>query len=215
VRAGLTWRGELSLDLALDIRANVEVAGVVTGDVLVALRARSYFTPGRLTGGVAIDVADGLTIASDVAWNRWSAYPPPPDLDVLVALDLTPPLVSTDRPPAGFHDTVDVRAGAEYRRADAHGLAVRGGLAWRPAPVPPQTGLTSYADGDRLTLTAGAGVRLTARPILRHPIDVDLALQWQHLASQLTVKDAGVAPGEAFSSGGDVLHAGVATTVRF
>ena len=215
VRAGLTWRGELSLDLALDIRANVQVAGVVTGDVLVSLRARNYVTPGRLTGGLAIDVADGLTLAGELTWNRWSPFPPPPDLAVLVALDLTPPLVSTARPPADFHDTLDVRAGVEYRRDDARGLALRAGAAWRPSPVPAQTGLTSYADGDRLELTGGAGVRLAAAPILLHPIDVDLALQWQHVASRLTVKDAGVAPGEAFSSGGDVIHAGVTTTVRF
>ncbi len=215
VRAGLTWRGELSLDLALDIRANVEVAGVVTGDVLVSLRARNYFTPGRLTGGLAIDVAPGLTVAADVAWNRWSAYPPPPDLSVLIALDLTPPLVATDRPPADFHDTVDVRVGGEHRQAGGLGLALRGGVGYLPSPVPDQTGLTSYADGDRVEVSAGAGVRLGWAPIFVHPIDVDVALQWQHLAGRLTVKDAGVAPGQAFSSGGDVIHAGVTSTVRF
>ncbi|HVV88699.1 MAG TPA: outer membrane protein transport protein, partial [Kofleriaceae bacterium] len=215
VRAGLTWRGELSLDLALDIRANVQVAGVVTGDVLVSLRARNYFTPGRLAGGLAVDVTDRFTLDGDVTWNRWSSYPPPPDLAVLVALDLTPPLVSTERPPADFHDTVDVRVGGEYRGGGRLAPALRGGVAWRPSPVPEQTGLTSYADGDRLELTAGAGVRLGWRPIFLHPIDVDVALQWQHVAGRLTVKDAGIAPGQAFSSGGDVLHAGVTSTVRF
>ena len=215
VRAGLTWRGELSLDLALDIRANVEVAGVVTGDVLVSLRARNYFTPGRLGGGLAIDVIDGFTIAADVAWNRWSKFPPPPDLSVLIALDLTPPLVATDRPPAGFHDTVDVRVGGEYRGGSGLGLALRGGLAYRPSPVPDQIGLTSYADGDRLEVTAGAGVRLGWKPIFVHPIDLDLAVQWQHVGGRLTLKDAGVVPGQAFSSGGDIVHAGLTTTVRF
>ena len=89
------------------------------------------------------------------------------------------------------------------------------GFGERRTPVPEQTGLTSYADGDRLELTAGAGVRLGWKPIFLHPIDVDLALQWQHLGGRLTVKDAGIAPGEAFSSGGDVLHAGISSTVRF
>ena len=215
VRAGVTWRGELSLDLALDIRANVAVAGVVTGDVLVSLRARNYFTPGRLSGGAAIDVTDELTVAADLTWNRWSAFPPPPDLAVLIALDLTPPLVTTDRPAPNFDDTLDVRVGGEYRRAGGLGLALRGGVAWRPSPVPEQDGLTSYADGDRLEVSAGAGVRLAWKPIFTRPIDVDLALQWQHLGGRLTVKDAGIAPGEAFSSGGDVIHAGLSSTVRF
>ena len=215
VRAGVTWRGELSLDLALDIRANVQVAGVVTGDVLVALRARNYFTPGRLTGGLAIDVTDGFTVAADVTWNRWSGFPPPPDLAVLIALDLTPPLVMTDRPPADFHDTADVRVGGEYRRAGGLGLALRGGVAYVPSPVPAQVGLTSYADGDRLEVTAGTGLRLGWKPIFTHPIDLDLALQWQHLGGRLTVKDAGVAPGQAFSSSGEVVHVGLTSTVRF
>jgi hypothetical protein len=82
--------------------------------------------------------------------------------------------------------------------------------------VPPQTGITSYADGDRMLVTAGAGITLADwAPILTRPIDIDLALQWQHVAHQLTQKDVAVYPGEAFSSGGDILHAGVTTTVRF
>ena len=188
---------------------------MVTGDVLVSLRAKNYFTPGRLTGGLAVDLTDALTVAADLAWNRWSAYPPPPELAVLIALDLTPPLVATDRPPADFHDTVDVRVGGEYRRAGDLGLALRGGVGYRPSPVPAQTGLTSYADGDRLEVTAGGGVRLGWAPIFTHPIDLDLALQWQHLGGRLTVKDAGLSPGQAFSSGGDVVHLGLTSTVRF
>jgi hypothetical protein len=214
VRAGLTWRGELSLDLALDIRANVEVAGVVTGDVLVSLRARNYFTPGRLTGGLAVDLAPSFTVAADLTWSRWSRFPPPPDLAVLLALDLRPPLVATDRPPADFDDTLDVRVGGEYRRPGTLALAARAGVAYRPSPVPAQVGLTSYADGDRLEVTAGAGLRVDGRPILTRPIELDLALQWQHLRGRLTVKDAGIAPGQAFSSGGDIVHLGVTSTVR-
>src|SRR6185503_5992433 len=52
VRAAATYRGELSLDLRLDILANVQVAGVVTGDALVSIRAANYYTPARATGGV-------------------------------------------------------------------------------------------------------------------------------------------------------------------
>jgi hypothetical protein len=164
VRAGVTYRGQLSLDLALDILANVEVAGVVTGDALVALRASDYFTPARLTGAVAIDVTADATLAAEVAWVRWSAFPPPPALDVLVALDITPPLVSTEAPAPGFTDVVTARLGGElWRRGAAVDVAARAGVAYLPSPVPPQLGLTSYADGDRLQLAAGVG-RRAARP---------------------------------------------------
>lgn len=217
VRAGLTYRGQLALDLALDILANVEIAGVVSGDVLVSLRASNYFTPARLGGGVAIDVLPDLTLAAELAWNRWSAYPPSADLSVLIALDIAPPLVATDVPPSAFTDTVDGRVGIEYRRRGRRtDVTVRAGGAWRPSPVPPQIGLTSWADGDRLALALGGGITLADwAPILTRPIDLDVALQWQHVADQLTQKHIETVPGEAFSSGGDLLHAGVTATVQF
>jgi hypothetical protein len=217
VRAGVTYRGQLSLDLALDILANVEVAGVVTGDALVALRASDYFTPARLTGAVAIDVTADATLAAEVAWVRWSAFPPPPALDVLVALDITPPLVSTEAPAPGFTDVVTARLGGElWRRGAGVDVAARAGVAYLPSPVPPQLGLTSYADGDRLQLAAGVGVELRdLRPYLTRPIAFDLALTWQHLEDRLTVKHVDRLPGQAFSSGGDVVHATLSSTVRF
>jgi hypothetical protein len=82
--------------------------------------------------------------------------------------------------------------------------------------VPPQLGLTSYADGDRLQLAAGVGVELRdLRPYLTRPIAFDLALTWQHLEDRLTVKHVDRLPGQAFSSGGDVVHATLSSTVRF
>jgi Outer membrane protein transport protein (OMPP1/FadL/TodX) len=218
VRLGATFRGELSLDLRLDILANVQVAGVVTGDALVSIRAANYFTPARATVGAAVDVLPDVTVSGDVTWQQWSAFGTGlPDLRVLVALDITPPLVSTENPPAAFTDTVGARLGAEWRGGGRRTRwALRGGWAYLPSPVPPQTGLTSFADGDRQLFTAGAGVTLADwAPILTRPIDVDLALGWQHVAHRLTTKDITVFPGEAFSSGGDLLTASLSTTIQF
>jgi len=220
VRAGATFRGELSLDLVLDILANVQVQGVVTGDALVSLRAQNYFTPARATGGLALDVTDDLTLSADLSWQQWSRFDAGvADLRVLVALDITPPLVSTEVPTPGFTDTVNARVGAEYRHAPADARtwwALRGGWGYQPSPVPEQTGITSFADGDRMLVTLGAGITLADwRPILLKPIEFDLGLQWQHVAHRLTVKDVETYPGEAFSSGGEILHAGISSTIRF
>jgi hypothetical protein len=218
VRLAATFRGELSLDLRLDILANVQVAGVVTGDALVSIRAANYFTPARATGGVAVDVADDLTLSADVAYQRWSAFGTGlPDLRVLIALDLQPPLVQTDVPLAKFHDTVETRLGAEYHRTGGKtDWALRAGAAYLPSPVPPQTGLTSFADGDRTIVTAGGGITLARwQPLLTHPIHLDAAIGWQHVAHELTQKDATMYPGQAFSSGGDILQAQLSTTVTF
>ena len=218
VRTAAVFRGELSLDLTLDILANVQVTGVVTGDALVSIRAQNYFTPARATGSVAVDVTDDLTLAADLTWSQGSKYQAGvADLAVLVALDVQPPLVSTDTPPALFTDTFSARLGGEYRREGARThWAVRGGWAYLPSPVPAQTGLTSFADGDRMLVTAGAGLVLADwRPYLTKPLELDLGLQWQHVAHRLTQKDVQQFPGEAFSSDGNIFHAGMSATVRF
>lgn len=218
IRAGLVYRGELSLDLALDILANVNIAGVVSGDALVAVRAANYFTPQRVSGGIAVDVMDDLTLSADLSWNNWSAHPSGlADLRILVALDITPPLVQTDVPPAGFNDTVSGRIGAEYRvetrRID---WALRAGYAYVPTPVPDQTGLTSFADNDRHVLSLGAGMTLADfAPLLTRPVSFNIGLQWHHLMRRLTQKDAMQFPGESFASGGNIFHINATTTVRF
>jgi hypothetical protein len=218
LRLGATYRGELSLDLELDILTNVQVEGVVTGDALVSIRAANYYTPARATGAIAFDVTRDLTLSGDVTWSNWSTFDAGvADLRVLVALDIQPPLVQTDVPPAGFTDTVSARLGAEWRRPGPRThWALRGGWAYLPSPVPEQTGLTSFADGDRMLVTAGAGITLADwSPYLTRPIDLDLGVQWQHVGHRLTRKDVDQFPGQAFSSGGDILHAGISTTVRF
>jgi long-subunit fatty acid transport protein len=218
VHFGALFRGELSLDLVLDILANVQVAGVVTGDTLVSVRAANYFTPARATAGLAVDVLPDLTLSADATWSQWSHYGTGlADLRVLVSLDITPPLVSSAVPPANFEDTFSGRLGAEYKhRGKRTDVSVRGGYAYTPSPVPPQIGLTSFADGDRQLLTLGGGITLVDwRPILTRPIDFDLALQYQHVAHQLTQKDTTMYPGQAFSSGGSLIHVGGSMTVRF
>lgn len=218
VRGGVTYRGELSLELALDVLANVEVAGVVTGDTLVTARATNYFTPHRLNGGIAVDALENLTISGELTWANWAAYPSGvADIRALVALDITPPLVQTNVPPAEFENTLGGKLGAEYvlhgRRND---YALRAGYAYVPSPVPSQVGLTSFADNDRHVLAVGFGLDLTDwKPLLTRPIELSIALQWHHLVHELTVKDATQFPGEAFSSGGNIFHLGTSATVNF
>jgi hypothetical protein len=214
-----TFRGELSLDLALDIRANVQVPGVVTGDAIVSLRSVNYFTPMRTAVAGAWHPRDDLTVTGDVAWERWSALGSGvPDLRVLIALDIQPPQIGTTTPPAHFHDIVTERAGVEWRpgwTALGGDWRLRAGAAHLPSPVPAQTGLTSFADGRRIVASAGAGLRIPAGYVLTQPVDVDVALGWQHVAHELVHKDMDLVPGGAFSSGGDIVQTSLSSTVRF
>jgi len=213
VELAASFRGELSIDLDLDIVANIEVPNVVTGDATVSLRSVSYFTPMRATLGTAIHPRPDLVLTADVTWERWSALGSGvPDLRVLLALDIMPPLVESMREPARFRDIVTPRVGAEWRTG---ALRLRAGAGYLPSPVPSQTGITSFADGARVLATTGAGIRIEPNAILAQPIDLDLAIAWQHVARALVRKDAELQPGGAFSSGGDILQASASATVRF
>jgi long-chain fatty acid transport protein len=218
VKIGASWRGELDLGIKLDILANVDVAGVVSGDALISLRAVNYYTPHRVAAGVAVAVTDELTLTADLTWEKWSSFHGAvPDLKVLVALGITPPLVQTLFPKTTFSDTYSPHVGAEWvhpiGRAD---LSLRMGYAYQPSPVPAQTGLTSFADNDRHIVAAGVGLRLRAfRPILTLPVGFDVGLQWHHLQNRLTIKDQTMFPGQTFSSGGDILRAAATMTVEF
>ena len=218
VRLGASWRGELDLGLKLDILANVDVAGVVTGDALISLRAVNYFTPHRVNAGIAIDVTEELTLTGELGWQGWSRFSGGvPDLRVLVALGISPPLVPALFPEDHFQDVWTPRVGAEWQtrmgRAD---FAVRAGYAYEPSPVPEQTGLTSFADTDRHIVGFGLGLTLRAfQPILTRPVSFDLGAQWQHLASRLTIKDQEIYPGVTLRSAGEVLRGAMTMTVSF
>jgi long-subunit fatty acid transport protein len=207
------FRGELSLDLELDIVANVDVPNVVTGTAGVLLQSASYFTPLRASLAAAYHPRRDLAITAELAYERWSALGSGvADLRVVLDLDITPPLVEPMQPAAQFDDIVTPRAGVQWTHGD---VALRTGLAYLPSPVPAQTGLTSFADGDRTLATAGAGLRITPGAILAQPIDLDVAVGWQHVFHTLVRKDVALAPGGAFSSGGDILQASASATVRF
>lgn len=218
LRLGAAYRAELAMDTALDILANVDVAGVVAGDALVSIRAHNYFTPQRLSVGIEVDPLADLTLSGKLEWLDYSAYESGvADLRVLITLDITPPLVSSSVPAPGFSDVVTARLGAEYRLGNERTrYAVRAGGAWVPTPVPEQIGLTSFADNDRLILATGLGITLVDwRPFLTRPVELAVGLQWHHLLHRLTVKDIAVLPGEAFSSGGDIVHLSTSMSVSF
>src|SRR5205814_804792 len=109
----------------------------------------------------AVDVLPSLTVMAELVWFRWSGFRGgAPDLRVLVDLGITPPLLRALFPAEGFRDTFVPRLGLEWRRPvhRAVDVAARAGVAWEPSPVPGQTGLTSFADNDRVVVGAGAGL---------------------------------------------------------
>jgi long-subunit fatty acid transport protein len=179
----------------------------------VTLRSTSFFTPMRAAISAAYRLRPDLLVTADVAWEHWSALGSGvPDLRVLLALDIAPPLVDPMAVPSSFHDIVIPRVGVQWIRGSR---ALRAGAAYLPSPVKPQTGITSFADGDRTLATAGVGWRVAPNAVLSRPIDLDVAAAWLHIFHELVRKQDALAPGGAFASGGDVFQLSASATVRF
>lgn len=186
--AGIAYRGELDLRLALDILANVDVAGIVTGDAVITMRAINYYTPRKLTAGVAYSWRDALTVAASVTWYGWSGYEGGlPELRILVDLGLTPPMLQTSFPPDNFHDTLSVALGGEYilEMDRGHQVGFRMGYRMEPSPVPAQVGYSALLDNDRHAITAGLGYKMDKiAKVFPYRLKLDLAFQYHYLVER-------------------------------
>jgi hypothetical protein len=219
LRVGAAWRGQIDLGLKLDILANVDLAGAITGNTLITLRAVNFYTPHKVSLGVALDATRELTLCASVEWLGWSAFTGAvPDLGVLVALGITPPLVDAAFPHPRFNDVWVPRFGGEYRHdlTPRVGMAARLGYAYERSPVPEQTGLTSFADNDRHVIALGVGVELRRLiSIVPKPVRFDVGLQVHALEPRTTRKDPRVFAGQGFRSEGYLVHAAATLEARF
>lgn len=223
VRVGLRYSGELSLDLRLDVLAQVNVPGTpIEGDTLISVRGVDLYTPEQAAAGVSVGPWAGWTVSTELAWSNWSALDrASSDVALAVNIGISPSLLQLRAPSPGFSDTLSPRLGVErVVPLSAHAsAALRGGYRYEPTPVPDQTGLTSLMDSDRHVVGVGAGLRLeptcAGRP---HPVvrawTVDVSLVWNHLAFREVRKDDPASPGGDFTVGGDVLSAAVFTGVE-
>ncbi len=186
--AGIAYRGELDLRLSLDILANVDVAGIVKGDAIIAMRAVNYFTPAKLTTGLAYSWKNALIVAASLTWYNWSSFEGGiPDLKVLVDLGLSPPMLQTTHPRDNFHDTVAAGLAGEYsfELEKGHDFAVRAGYRFEPTPVPAQVGYSALLDNDRHAVTAGASYKIhKIAEVFPYPLQIDLAMQYHHLVQR-------------------------------
>jgi hypothetical protein len=207
VELAVTFRGELDRDVALDMRANVAVLGAASGDTIVALRSRGHFTPLRAALAAALHPHDDVRITGEVAIERWGGLAAAePGVHVVVSLAPDPVPAATPPPAAGLRDIVTSRLGLEWQTGT---LRLRGGGAYLPAAVATQDVPARFADGARTLATLGAGVRIPPGRVLLQPVDVDIALGWQHVIRTLAEPDA------AFSSGGNIVSGSLTSTIRF
>jgi long-subunit fatty acid transport protein len=218
LRLALAYRGELDLKLSLGILAHVDLPGAISGDTLISLVALNFYSPHTITSAVAVDLG-ALTLTAQLDWLKWSDFNRAlPDLNVSIGLAIAPPLVAPALTMPRFDDQYIVRLGAELRRTLSANLdvAARLGYAFIPSPVPPQTGLTSFADNDRHVIAIGAGLSLKDLiTILPKPLSLDIALQVHQLEPRATAKDPHVTASPGFTSSGTIVLVTAGVEARF
>jgi hypothetical protein len=216
LRFGAAYRGAIDLGVHLDIVTHVDIAGAITGDALISLRAINLYTPHKVAVGAALDLSPDLTVSAEVDWVGWSYFTGAvPEMKVLVQLAISPPLIQALFPQPRFSDQWVPRVGAELRRhLGRWDFAGRLGYAFEPSPVPEQTGLTSFADNDRHVLTFGGSVALRELKVLPKGLKLDVALQTHTLEPRLTAKSRPFL-GQGFSSSGWMIYLSAMLEARF
>src|SRR5262249_35088047 len=121
-------------------------------------------------------------------------------------------------PAPNFHDIAIPRLAAEWLALarERLELRVRAGYAYEPAPTPEQVGDTNFADSNKHTAAAGAGISLRGlTEILPRPITLDLFFALTVLEDRLHRKLSPVDPVGDYRSAGAVLAAGLTSSWRF
>lgn len=212
---GFSYRERLTTPIA--ILSQVEVDGLDV-DVYLPVVASANFSPRTFNAGVAYvfqipvegdeSVWSALSgsghLAVDLSYAVWSEAPSPfltvrsnfsgdglDDLGLGGKIDAPGPGQSRIRE-VGLEDTFSVKAGVEYRFLDEQ-LALRGGYAYRPTPVPDQTSGTNIIDASAHIVAGGLGARFSV-PFLDRPLLVDLAWQTQLLKPRVAEKQSEADP---------------------
>lgn len=141
----------------------------------------SLINPQSLTFGVASRPINTLLLDLDVAWTNWSTFRA---IDVAFPNDKSGGLAIHE--PKNWHDTVNVRLGAEGTLNET--WRVRGGVLFDPTPQPASTLLPDLTDTTRLDLAVGGSYH--------HPsgFHVDLGYLLVLLLSQTSTSP--IMPGE-------------------
>lgn len=193
---GLSYREHLSLPMAIITALQIEGLDAA---ITMPVHMIANFSPRTFTAGLGVEILEHARLGVDLQYAAWSEAPTPylaaevyphgdgvDDLGLLGALEAPGPGQSRIAP-AGFVDTVNVRAGGELSLVDDL-VALRAGYAYRPTPVPDQTTGTNIADATAHVIATGAGVALPLPSVLDQPLCFDLSWQTQLFEPRRTEK---------------------------
>jgi hypothetical protein len=214
VALAVSWRGPWRIDVGADIAAGVN--GAVTFDddtvllqelleepLLLSLDdLTAFYNPPTVT--VGLSGGHGPIQASfDAKWTGWSGFTELTvpsaafQIDSIAGTSISVRLAE-ELPPPAFQDTWSFAGAVDgvavlkrgLKGVDTIALRARGGYAWVPTPVPPQTGRTNYMDADRHVGALGLGLELGKSPVSKGPLRIDVGVQLHGLVRNTVTKDA-------------------------
>lgn len=208
---GLTWRGANRTHLSIPVNA-------VLSDKIAAIRlkvlAYDYSTPHQIALGLAYQ-KPGYRVAADVTYSMYRDFRQSAPSVLLYSSSADDKVIKeTLVPDANFRNSWAVRLGGEWRPVAA--LALRAGFGWVQSPVPAQTGVTNFLDGDRYMGSIGLG--FDAASVGGPPLSVDLHMQYAWMVGHRdakTVFDPGNPGYPSVASEGWALNGGMTLRYRF
>jgi long-subunit fatty acid transport protein len=192
---GVVYRDKSEFDIHLPATLGIDGANI---NALLDVTIPANFEPRTITAGTSFTIVKDLTLSVDGQYVFWHEAPPPLQITVVklsgAGLDALGLSGALDAPAPGqnrvvspgFVDTVDWRAGLEYRALKGV-LALRAGYQYRPTPVPDQTSGTNIIDCNTHVVTAGFGVTFLMPHVFARPVTIDAAYQ-AHILEPRSVK---------------------------
>jgi len=190
-RFGFVWQDDFLIEYKF-----MPLIGIGYIPLKINFEAKNLYQPMRFITGVSYAPNPDLLFALDLSFNLWSRMPDP---NLTSSFDFRFPIfpvtfAPTMSYPPRFKDTLVPRVGAQFRVYDTEAMEVslRAGYSYEPSPVPPQTGVTSYLDGDKhiFSFSPELNVKRFAGRELTFPLSFGGYLQVQYMKTTRYVKEA-------------------------
>lgn len=186
LRIGMTWRDEVGVIDGKGEALNRNIVHLPGTDetmepvppMVVPVETLSGYTPMQALLGVSYQPLNGMLIATDTIWKRWSEWEN----------------YFFNTPGPRFRDTLQQRIGLEQRfLTEAEWLeywALRGGWYYQPSPTPSQNNEWNILDNDKHVMTGGFGLRLDRiLGIIKAPVNLDADFQLHYLLPETIEND--------------------------
>lgn len=206
---GVFWREPYTLRTHMNIVADVDMKGIVSGDTLLFLKMNDDFTPRKFAFALSVPLTSNATLFSGMDFLQWSSFDGGvSQYRMRLDFGINPPLVEVWFPQDNFHDIWVSHVGAHVHSGDVEFAA---GYAFVPSPVPDQTGFLNLLDNDRHVAGLGVGFQVGSLSWWPHPVRLRAAFQYHHLVDRAHKKVSPLWPSVSHKGGLLVLNLGLET----